>query len=121
MASRSGQFLNQAERAKLMKEIGGSLVSRNKSAKSSAREGNRRRANSSGSGNQQPRAAGAQQRKKKGGRGADDESTPCLVCLEDSDDANLLICDQCDGHFHRYCLQVPLKSIPRGDWYCGKL
>lgn len=48
------------------------------------------------------------------------QEEPCRFCGKDSDHANLLICDKCEGHFHTYCLDPPLKEIPEEDWFCGK-
>ncbi|KAH6573096.1 hypothetical protein BASA62_003130 [Batrachochytrium salamandrivorans] len=31
---------------------------------------------------------------------------------------NLLLCDECDGGSHIYCLDPPLPKIPDGDWSC---
>ncbi|KAJ2661771.1 hypothetical protein IWW48_002165 [Coemansia sp. RSA 1200] len=42
----------------------------------------------------------------------------CEVCKSGEDDENMLICDGCDCGFHMYCLNPPLSSIPRNDWYC---
>ncbi|KAJ2212498.1 hypothetical protein IW140_005506 [Coemansia sp. RSA 1813] len=42
----------------------------------------------------------------------------CEVCKSGEDDESMLICDGCDRGFHMYCLNPPLSSIPRNDWYC---
>lgn len=47
------------------------------------------------------------------------QEEPCRLCGKDSDHANLLICDKCEGHFHTYCLDPPLKEIPEEDWFCA--
>jgi hypothetical protein len=47
--------------------------------------------------------------------------TGCLTCGEDDDHANLLLCEACNDEYHTYCLDPPLRSVPTGDWFCGKL
>eukprot|EP00957_Ditylum_brightwellii_P096403 7341419-Ditylum_brightwellii.AAC.1 len=42
----------------------------------------------------------------------------CLSCGADDDHANLLICEACNGEFHTYCLDPPLRCVPDGDFYC---
>ncbi|KAF8504202.1 hypothetical protein JB92DRAFT_2968040 [Gautieria morchelliformis] len=42
----------------------------------------------------------------------------CEICQEKNDDPNMLLCDGCDCGFHIYCLDPPLQSIPKGQWYC---
>jgi len=48
------------------------------------------------------------------------EDVGCVVCGEDDDHANLLICERCDSEYHTYCLDPPLRSVPEGDFYCEK-
>lgn len=48
------------------------------------------------------------------------EDQPCLVCGKDTDHSKLLMCDKCDGPYHIYCLDPPLKKIPVEDWFCGR-
>lgn len=31
----------------------------------------------------------------------------------------MLLCDECDQGYHIYCLDPPLKSIPKTDWFCS--
>lgn len=46
------------------------------------------------------------------------EEGVCKVCEIDRDDDNVLLCDTCDGQYHKYCLDPPLAVIPEGDWHC---
>jgi hypothetical protein len=46
-------------------------------------------------------------------------STGCLVCGVDDDHANLLLCEECNGEFHTYCLTPKLDAVPDYDWFCG--
>ncbi|VDL90975.1 unnamed protein product [Schistocephalus solidus] len=46
------------------------------------------------------------------------ENARCRICRRKKDDEKLLLCDGCNQGFHLYCLRPPLKSIPRGDWFC---
>ena len=32
----------------------------------------------------------------------------------------MLLCDECDGGFHIYCLRPPLRAVPEGDWVCQR-
>ena len=45
----------------------------------------------------------------------------CMLCrlnwVNEENQENL-VCDGCDGEFHRLCLWPPLTSVPVGDWYC---
>ena len=43
----------------------------------------------------------------------------CLACGLDNDHANMLLCELCNGEYHTYCLNPPLKGVPEGEWYCG--
>jgi hypothetical protein len=44
----------------------------------------------------------------------------CLACGKDDDHNNLMFCDICDNEYHYYCLDPPLKAVPKGDWFCIK-
>ena len=44
----------------------------------------------------------------------------CQVCHRDVDHANILLCEACDDEYHIYCLDTPLQSVPKGDWFCGE-
>ncbi|XP_054862239.1 PHD finger protein 21B isoform X3 [Amphiprion ocellaris] len=41
----------------------------------------------------------------------------CAICKEDGE---LQLCHNCPRAFHPNCLHLPLKSPPRGPWYCPK-
>ena len=43
----------------------------------------------------------------------------CVICKQDNDHANLLLCEGCDAESHIYCLNPPLLVVPEGDWFCG--
>lgn len=47
------------------------------------------------------------------------ERKDCSICGQGTDDNKLLLCDSCDQGYHIYCLQPPLRTIPRGAWYCS--
>jgi PHD-finger len=47
------------------------------------------------------------------------QSTGCLVCGVDDDHANMLLCEECNGEFHTYCLTPKLDTVPEYDWFCG--
>eukprot|EP00667_Euglena_gracilis_P016695 EG_transcript_17481 len=48
----------------------------------------------------------------------DDDDQPCAVCdgLDDGD--TMLLCDDCDAHYHCRCLEEPLSAVPEGSWFC---
>lgn len=39
----------------------------------------------------------------------------CFAC---QDGGELLCCDSCPNVWHASCLDPPLSSLPKGDWYC---
>ncbi|CAB1453943.1 unnamed protein product [Pleuronectes platessa] len=41
----------------------------------------------------------------------------CAICKEDGE---LQLCHNCPRAFHPPCLQPPLRTPPRGPWYCPK-
>lgn len=46
--------------------------------------------------------------------------TGCLICGNDDDHNNLMLCEGCNDEYHTYCLDPPLDAVPHDDWYCGK-
>ncbi|CAH8446128.1 unnamed protein product [Schistosoma turkestanicum] len=44
----------------------------------------------------------------------------CRVCGHGDDETNLLVCDTetCQACYHLYCLDPPLRSIPKCQWKC---
>uniref|UniRef100_A0A3B3TV39 PHD-type domain-containing protein n=1 Tax=Poecilia latipinna TaxID=48699 RepID=A0A3B3TV39_9TELE len=56
-----------------------------------------------------------QQRPRK--RDALEHDDRCAVCKEDGE---LQLCHNCPRAFHPSCLHPPIKSPPRGAWYCPK-
>lgn len=42
----------------------------------------------------------------------------CEICKTDEDEANILLCDDCDRGYHLGCLSPPLKKVPKEDWIC---
>ena len=49
--------------------------------------------------------------------GSDDDGG-CRICFHDDDHGNMLLCELCSAEYHFYC--VGLRSVPTGDWLCGK-
>eukprot|EP00941_MAST-03F_sp_MAST-3F-sp1_P003536 g3536.t1 len=43
----------------------------------------------------------------------------CLVCLKNTFQSQMLICDCCDGEYHYKCLPKPLDAVPQGDFWCS--
>jgi hypothetical protein len=44
----------------------------------------------------------------------------CVVFHASDEDAMVLLCDGCEGKFNMSRLDPPLKSVPKGDWYCPR-
>ena len=42
----------------------------------------------------------------------------CRICRSTDDPDTMLLCDGCDLEHHMACLQPPLRSIPKGKWFC---
>ncbi|KAF9236221.1 PLU-1-like protein-domain-containing protein [Melanogaster broomeanus] len=42
----------------------------------------------------------------------------CEVCQKKNHDEEMLLCDGCDCGFHMFCLDPPLTTIPKGQWFC---
>eukprot|EP01119_Soliformovum_irregulare_P013651 TRINITY_DN365_c2_g1_i5.p1 TRINITY_DN365_c2_g1~~TRINITY_DN365_c2_g1_i5.p1 ORF type:complete len:802 (-),score=223.32 TRINITY_DN365_c2_g1_i5:464-2869(-) len=43
----------------------------------------------------------------------------CQLCGSTDDDDHLLLCDGCDRGYHIYCLDPPLKCVPKQSWFCS--
>ncbi|TFY73470.1 hypothetical protein EWM64_g10542, partial [Hericium alpestre] len=43
---------------------------------------------------------------------------PCEICHKGHRGEEMLLCDGCDCGFHMFCLDPPLASVPKGQWYC---
>ncbi|KAH9538407.1 hypothetical protein CY35_15G002400 [Sphagnum magellanicum] len=57
-----------------------------------------------------------------------DHSKNCVPChlpnldptIITIDDANqMLLCDNCNGEYHLFCLKPELTQVPTGNWYCS--
>lgn len=46
------------------------------------------------------------------------QETSCEVCHKKNRGEEMLLCDGCDCGFHMFCLDPPLTSIPKGQWFC---
>lgn len=44
--------------------------------------------------------------------------TACHTCHSTHTRTPMLLCDSCDRGFHLSCLNPPLTSVPRGEWFC---
>jgi len=44
----------------------------------------------------------------------------CMYCRESDNEDRLLLCDNrsCFKAAHTYCLNPPLRRVPRGEWHC---
>ena len=44
----------------------------------------------------------------------------CMYCRESDNEERLLLCDNrsCFKAAHTYCLNPPLRRVPRGEWFC---
>jgi hypothetical protein len=43
---------------------------------------------------------------------------PCQVCQKIDDANQMLLCDNCNGGYHLFCLKPELTQVPAGIWYC---
>ncbi|KAI0065783.1 hypothetical protein BV25DRAFT_1879666 [Artomyces pyxidatus] len=57
---------------------------------------------------------------KAAARDAEEDSgeQPCEICHKNDRGEEMLLCDNCDSGFHMFCLDPPLLSVPKGQWYC---
>ncbi len=46
------------------------------------------------------------------------DCTVCEGCGKKHDEANMILCDECDTSYHTYCTQPPLETVPTGAWKC---
>ncbi|KAK6092942.1 hypothetical protein MT418_006932 [Batrachochytrium dendrobatidis] len=44
----------------------------------------------------------------------------CKICSREELTQKMLKCEDCKIQVHPKCLKPPLKTIPRGEWYCAK-
>ncbi len=42
---------------------------------------------------------------------------PCQVCQRTDDVDQMLLCDNCNGGYHLFCLKLKLTQVPGGIWY----
>ncbi|KAJ3826753.1 jumonji superfamily protein [Lentinula raphanica] len=42
----------------------------------------------------------------------------CEICGKTNRADKMLLCDGCEGGFHMFCLDPPLDSVPKSNWYC---
>ncbi|KAH7922065.1 hypothetical protein BV22DRAFT_1197718 [Leucogyrophana mollusca] len=42
----------------------------------------------------------------------------CEICQKKNRGEEMLLCDGCDCGFHMFCLDPPLATIPKGQWFC---
>ena len=47
-----------------------------------------------------------------------DDDPACQICHSRAEHPPMLLCTQCDQGYHITCLSPPLRSVPRGAWYC---
>uniref|UniRef100_A0A1B0AGK0 Bromodomain adjacent to zinc finger domain protein 1A n=1 Tax=Glossina pallidipes TaxID=7398 RepID=A0A1B0AGK0_GLOPL len=44
----------------------------------------------------------------------------CMVCRRGSDPEKMLLCDECNGGTHMFCMKPKMKTVPEGNWYCKR-
>ncbi|KAH8318080.1 hypothetical protein KR074_007621 [Drosophila pseudoananassae] len=42
----------------------------------------------------------------------------CKVCRRGSDPEKMLLCDECNGGTHMFCMKPKMRTVPEGNWYC---
>jgi hypothetical protein len=48
------------------------------------------------------------------------DSVACVTCGHETDEEDMLLCDQCDMAQHTFCCEPPLHAVPDGNWFCSK-
>eukprot|EP00126_Sphaerothecum_destruens_P015473 Sdes_comp9477_c0_seq1m947 len=46
------------------------------------------------------------------------EDASCYVCQSKEAEDDILLCDNCNLGFHKFCLQPILLETPSGKWFC---
>ncbi|KAF9560298.1 hypothetical protein EC968_006250 [Mortierella alpina] len=44
----------------------------------------------------------------------------CQKCQSSNNEDKMMMCEKCDRGWHCYCLDTPLDSVPRHDFYCDE-
>ncbi|KAF4619159.1 hypothetical protein D9613_004962 [Agrocybe pediades] len=47
------------------------------------------------------------------------EQQNCEICHKKNRGEEMLLCDGCDCGFHMFCLNPPLDTIPKDQWFCS--
>ncbi|CAN0396352.1 unnamed protein product, partial [Ectocarpus sp. 12 AP-2014] len=42
----------------------------------------------------------------------------CFVCKKNDKQDLILLCDGCEGEYHTFCVDPPLRKIPDDEWFC---
>ncbi|KAK0550972.1 hypothetical protein OC846_003449 [Tilletia horrida] len=46
------------------------------------------------------------------------EEQMCEICLRGDNGTSMLLCDDCNRGYHMFCLDPPLTTIPKSQWFC---
>lgn len=46
------------------------------------------------------------------------EEQMCEICLRGDNGTAMLLCDDCNRGYHMFCLDPPLTTVPKSQWYC---
>ncbi|CAD6888737.1 unnamed protein product [Tilletia laevis] len=49
-------------------------------------------------------------------QGAEEQS--CEICLRGDNGTSMLLCDDCNRGYHMFCLDPPMTTIPKSQWFC---
>jgi len=44
---------------------------------------------------------------------------PCQVCQRTDNVDQMLLCNNCNGGYHLFCLKLELTQVPANNWYCS--
>jgi hypothetical protein len=44
---------------------------------------------------------------------------PCQICQRTDDADQMLLCDNCNGGYHLFCLKSKFIPVPANIWYCS--
>ena len=85
----------------------------------------RRKSRRKAEGSKESSAVSSRRPKKHGeGKSSDVQTLPgaeglqCEICMSGEEGTSMLLCDGCNRGYHMYCLNPPLATVPKSEWFC---